>query len=133
MRIVSRDELMQIKEPVLYADCYEGWGIYGDLCVKWESCEPFTNWDPLDMDFCMSSLIDIECDGSDEMHDLLEKMDESSSFEVDIDPAGSGREGLFDKNKRYVVFSKKDVKRLIDTLKVCTGETTYRDLEYDKP
>lgn len=78
--------------------------IFGEIQVKGET------WGN---DFLTQYLVDaIDCSGSDELYRLLHDA-EHNGTELDMDFDCGSRDGLFDDDQLFAVFSKKDLKGLI--------------------
>lgn len=119
MRIVSREEFLQLPKGTVYAEyepCIFGnlsIKIFGNLSIKDDTVFSISN-QPIDF-YCLKIANSIESSGSEEFFERVEAMENNrKSFPVDLDSVG--RDGLFETNQLYVVWEKEDVQSLITVL-----------------
>lgn len=108
MRIVSKKTFMALPQGTIFSE-YKPCIISG-LFIK--GCNP-GEWrsDYLELDLIES----VECKDSEERVDILDNSElDGSEFKFDYELYG--RNGLFEDDQLYLVYSKEDVKRLIDVL-----------------
>jgi hypothetical protein len=113
MRIVSKQEFYTLPEGTVFS-FYEPCIIRG-LLIKGETL--FYDGEP--GDFIHNDLIgNIECSGSDEYDDKLEDSQENGT-NMPLDFENTSRDGLYDEDALYAVYTPEDVQGLID----CLAET----------
>ena len=111
MKIVDRKEFLSMEGNVLFCKLYDHHN-FGELCVKVES----TDYG----DFACDELWCVRCDG--DCMEIVDKIEEASKNHekvVEIDCKFTGRDGLFDEDQKFAVFSKDDVKQIIERLEKC--------------
>ena len=107
MRIVTRKQLLEMKEGTIFSD-YQPC-IFGPLMVfGGKLC---------DFDFLEMSLTESVLANSSEQYDwILHKAAETGeSFELDFD--NYGRDGMFEASQLYAIWESKDLDGLIEVLK----------------
>jgi hypothetical protein len=116
MRIVNRAEFLLMPEGTLFSKYAPCW--FDDLCIKDET----NPWN----DFWYANLCDaIACDDSVEFSRLLFDAQETGA-DVPMDFASVVRDGLFDADQLFAVWSANDVKALIAVLRRSVGEEVPR-------
>lgn len=104
MKIIDRNEFLQMKEGTVYAKHY----VIGDanICVKYESLED-------DWWYLSFGLIDAEDSGElfGRMYEMLEK---GTSYPLD---QALAREGLHEPDDKFMIYEKEDVEYIISELK----------------
>lgn len=108
MRIVDRETFLEMPEGTVFRK-YEPM-VFGYLCVKGETYEGGRG------DFRYYALDDIEADDPDNGDELLRKMHDDPDMEADIG-FYSYRDGLFDEDQMFAVYSMKDVERICEFLR----------------
>ena len=109
MRIVSRAQLMAMPEGTVYMENSQHSYMEGQLCVKGETI-PTNDW------FTAILITQIAAHDSGEESDLYNKAEADSSVDVPLSFDGYGRDGCYDDNITYCVWSDADVGGLIDAL-----------------
>lgn len=113
MKIVDRKTFLDLPPGTVYAK-YKPC-VFGGLAIKEES---MVFADGYSGDFVKQGLgVEIECGGSDEWIIQIEKAEKGE--EVPLDFYCAGRDGLFEQDQLFAIFSKKDVKDLIKRLEDC--------------
>lgn len=108
MRIVDQDEFLSMPAGTVYSEYMPQ--VFTGLFVKESGSEKYSN------DYIETSLIgNIKCEDSSEFAEKLFDAVEVGS-EVDLDFESGGRNGMFNSEQLYAVYSKEDVKGLIDKL-----------------
>lgn len=110
MRIVKRQELMDLPEGTLFAEMLQPW-VFGQLSIKGESF----GWDGRNQDFFELGLAWVDGSGTEECVARLDEMLADSTVSYPAESA-YGREGLFDDDRAYLVYEKADVDHLIRLL-----------------
>lgn len=111
MRIITQAEFLKLPGGTLYSKYTPS--SFDGLCIKAQT--------EGDNDFvCMDLVGNIEA--RDDV-DFLTKCDEAvnEGAELKLDFEAYGRDGMFDKEQLFAVYSRKDIFNLIDTLKVLVG------------
>jgi len=106
MRLVTRKEFLSLPNGILFRK-YEP-RIFGELCIKRESIK--------DIDFFVQYLDWIEVDGTEEEHEVYERAEKHSSYEFFPEWDMEGRDGLFEEDQMFAIYSKEDVIGLIKLL-----------------
>lgn len=108
MKIVNRKVFLDLPSGTIYAKykpiCFE------ELCIKEESIGD-SDW------FYRSLTREIESSGSDEYMDLLE-IARQNGIELPMVFDVSSRDGCFNEDQLFAVWSKDDVKGLISVLQI---------------
>ena len=111
MRIVSKEEFLQLPSGTVYAE-YEPC-IFGNLSIKDDTVFSISN-QPIDF-YCLEIASSVESSGSEEFFERVEAMENNGkSFPVDLDSVG--RDGLFETNQLYAVWEEEDIQSLITVL-----------------
>ena len=108
MKIIDRKTFLNLPENTLFSK-YEPC-CFSDIMIKGET------WTH---DFLYQDISDaIECSGSDEFSDLCD-ISEKNQTELKLDFDCQGRDGMFDEDQLFAVWSKDDVKSLVKRLSEC--------------
>lgn len=115
MRIVSRDEFLRCPDGTIFAKFGGPEGnpedaFFGDVCIMGGACGP---------DFVVQDLTaQFEgWTGSDSHFEEIDRMASDPGHESPpLDYDSAGRDGLFDQNQRFAVWSREDAARLIARL-----------------
>ncbi len=110
MRIVNRKEFLELGDNILYCKYYGGTSV-GSLSIKYENIGN-NDWGCIDLDTLWS---DGDCD-TIALLDKLDKANADSSFDFEIDFESTGRDGSYEDEQLFVVYSKKVLNNLINTL-----------------
>ncbi len=110
MKLVKRQELMEMPEGTLYCELREPW-IFSGLSIKGSTI----NIDGKNIDFGTRGLEWVDADNSGEAVDRLEEMLLDSSVNYPVE-AAYGREGMFDDEQVYMVYDKADIKSIFGDL-----------------
>ncbi len=106
MRIVNRKEFLSMPSGTVY--CKYGDNYFGDMSIKYGSL--LNDWD-------YQAIGDFDdCNDSGEMFDKLDQMKADSSVSFPLNCDTSMRDGLFEDEQMFVVFSSSDVKNIIRIL-----------------
>lgn len=85
------------------------------------------------IDFFYQELISpIKCSGSDEMNDILIEAEKGEEFELDYTDENISREGFFDEEQLYAIYSQEDIKGLVRQLSNYFIGVDYAHEDYDK-
>lgn len=110
MKFVNWNDFVEIKEEVVFSYFY---GEPSGLFIKEES---LSDSDGEITDYIEQELICPICCSSSEYFDLIEESRKDGKS-VSLDFSYSGRDGMFDEERSYLVWSKNDVQNLIKRLK----------------
>lgn len=106
MRIVNLQQFRDMPEGTVFMKYTPQF--FGELKIKGET------WD---CDFIYASITtEIECSGSEEWDEILDKAEKDSAYSIPMDFDCGGRDGLFDDEQLYAVYEEKDVIGLINAL-----------------
>lgn len=106
MRIVGLKEFLALPDETLYCK-YRSLANFGDLCIKMNSID--------DIDFVYQNMLEIESDGGNDYTDKMFAAEEQGvSLKLDLDCCG--RDGMYDREAKFVVFDKVDVEAIIARL-----------------
>ena len=109
MKILNRKQFLAMPHNTLYSDIDKTWHPgFNDLKIKGGSWENDFQYDDLIVPVCICDLDKVE-----EWMKLAEIEDVSLDFNF------TGRDGMFEEEQTFAVYSKNDVKQLIDRLKKC--------------
>lgn len=112
MRIVNRQEFLQLPEGTVYAKYAP---IYTEeLCIK-NGNVGNNDWDSQSLDTI--SLVD-NC-GSEELYDIMDKALDGSPFKMDTN--ATCMDGLYNKDQLFIVYTKEEVGKLILMLANAAG------------
>jgi len=107
MRILNRTEFLAMPSGTVYCK-YTRMGIMDDLCVKYGS---------LSNDWYYLELADFDdCDSSEEMFERLDEMEKHSHLIYPKKCDTTARDGLFDDDQLFMVYSDHDVRNIIQKL-----------------
>lgn len=107
MRIVNRKEFLQISAGTVYCKYFKT-GSLGDLCVKHGSLSNDWNYQQIpEFD---------EPNSSEELFELLDKMENDPTVTSTYSGDVSARDGLFEDEQLFLVFSRNDVSNMIVVL-----------------
>ena len=104
MKIVNRKQFLKLGNVIYskYEPC-----VFRGLKAKGDS------WDN---DFLYDDLVvPVDCDNSDEYITNCEIAEKGEDIKLDVDL--TGRDGMFEEDQLFAVYSKEDVKQLIEKLK----------------
>ena len=108
MRIVDRETFLAMPEGTVFAKYQPS--VFEHLSIKGET---------IGNDFYYQQIVDaVEAPNSDRWAALLDES-QVSGRELEMDFETQGRDGCFDDDQLFAVFSKQDVAQLIDRLKRC--------------
>lgn len=108
MRLISKKELLSIPHEIVFSYLKNYKSEPDDLCIYMQN---------LGNDFTYQPLIDsIKSDNYYEYIDILRTSYGDSSFEIELDLDFVHRDGFFEESDRYYIYSKEDLKKLIDRL-----------------
>ena len=111
MRIVSKEEFLQLPSGTVYAE-YEPC-IFGNLSIKDDTVFSISN-QPIDF-YCLEIASSVESSGSEEFFERVEAMENNGkSFPIELDV--TCRDGCFDDDQLYAVWEEEDVQSLITVL-----------------
>lgn len=122
MRVVSRQELLQLPAGTLYHAWQPCW--FDGLCIKGESM-PLREGYPGDW-----WVVHVPTPDTDVTVDGLVQLDEGKPVAVDLETAS--RDGLFDDKLRYAVWERADVEKLVARLSCCLGNDGARVLRMER-
>ena len=101
MRIVKAEEFLKMPPGTVFMK-YRA-TTFSELMVKEDTL-------PGCRDFFYFDLVDgIDCESSEERHDILDRAEEDSSIEVRLNLFTLSRDGMFDMGQLYAVYSEQDV------------------------
>jgi hypothetical protein len=111
MKILNRKEFLTLDKEVLYT-LYEPC-IFTGLFIKNNTLK---NDNGENIDFFISEIIaPIDCENSGEYTDKCIEAGENH-IDLQLDFKSLSRDGMFDEEELYAVYSKKDIKKLIERL-----------------
>jgi hypothetical protein len=108
MRIVDRRTFLALPANTLYSEYAPSW--FGPLMIKGDTWQN---------DFLTQQIADaIDCNGSGE---FMEKLDaaQDTGLNLEMDFSCYGRDGLFNDDQLFAVWSGEDVRKLIKRLEEC--------------
>jgi hypothetical protein len=109
MRIVNRLDFLKLPSGTLYQQAEQPWA-FDDVHVKYDSLIHSADGDG---DFVCMSFKWIEADSSDELDRRLDDMAENgASYPLDLE--ATQRDGLFERNAKFLVYERADVVALRD-------------------
>lgn len=111
MKIVDLQTFRTLPQGTLFAK-YQPC-IFEELCVKGENCGQ--------MDFDYHPLFDVVADSSDDQAETIMDASETGA-EMTLDFESWIRDGMYDANQLFAVFSKEDTKGLVAMLTKSTSE-----------
>ena len=112
MRIVNRKEFLAMPSRTMYCK-YKCMGIFGDLCIKYQS---------LENDWYYLTLADFDdCNDSVEFVNKLDQMEKDSKVSYPLNCDTTARDGLFEDDEMFMVYDDSDVMRMIKLLINTTG------------
>ncbi len=111
VKIVSRSEFISLPPGTVYSK-YKSFGNFDEICIKKSNAG--------DDDWRYQPLVEIDANSSGDLFDKINRAEESSSYELNLDFDCAKRDGLFDEKDRFVIFSTKDVEAMIAALKQAT-------------
>jgi len=111
MKIVNRKDFLQMPANTLFSKFSPD--NFGPLSIK--VCDSNDGWHN---DFVVQDIEGaIQCEGSDDFSNKCDLMVKGEEVAMDFECAG--RDGLFNNDQLFAVWSKDDVKMLIDRLNKC--------------
>jgi len=111
MRIVYNEEFLKLPAGTVYAS-YTSLGMVGNLAIKGNSIH--------DLDFFYHYVTpEVDAKDSNEFVYWWDKAEKDSRIEIPTEHVGE-RDGMFDKNMRYVIFTLNEVKAIISELQKVT-------------
>lgn len=115
MKIINRKEFLQMPNSTLFMKASPEFGDFdmcfpaGELMIKEES---------LSNDFVYSDFVDIDCSHSDEFFYKIAAM-RNEKLDIPVSCNETSRDGIFDDSELYIVFSKEDIKTMVEKLMEC--------------
>jgi hypothetical protein len=109
MKIINYDEFVSLPKGTLYRETEPCW--FGELQIKQDSINENNDWLLTRLDYLEES------HSSDDFIKCYNKMEKGESFNLDIHC--SERDGMFDYDRKFLIYEKKDVEKLIELLKTC--------------
>ncbi|HAS04393.1 MAG TPA: hypothetical protein DCR71_01330 [Dehalococcoidia bacterium] len=107
MRIINRKEFLALPKNIVFS--YYDPCVFNGLFIKGES------WTE---DFLYDDLIaPIYSDNSDDLSDKCQLAEDGENIKLDFNY--TGREGLFDDKQLFAIYTKEDVKQMIERLTLC--------------
>jgi len=104
MKLLNRKDFLALDGEWLFSK-YEPF-VFGDLTIKIENFG--------DNDFITQQIVDaVACTGTE---DFIDKLNNAETNDINMDFYNEGRDGCLDKDQLFAVWSKDDVKALIDRL-----------------
>lgn len=107
MRIVDHAEFLAMPPNTVYCK-YETTGNLGEICIKRDSYKS--------VDWHYTAIASFEFHSSTELFDKLFEAERDSAYEIPNNSTDWQRDGLFNEDQKFVVFSAADVKGMIDAL-----------------
>lgn len=105
MKIVNRKKFLTLPSGTLYTE-YEGDLAFNCLAVKYDS---------LKNDWFFADLIDVDANDSGDLFDILEEAENGK--ETPLSHVETQRDGAFEEDQRFAVFTKEDIEGIINHLK----------------
>ncbi len=110
MKIVNRKTFLAMPPGTVYAKYVPC--VFEELCIKGDTLPNGNDW------FYQSIADSIKSSGSDEWAHLLDES-EADGRELEMDFATEGRDGCFEDDQLFAIWSKADVAQLIGRLNEC--------------
>lgn len=105
MKIVNLAAFLNLPSGTVYAKYRPA--IFGDLCIKGDSLPP--------LDWMYDAVIEVAATGSDDQWDKLEDA-RLNGTELEMDFNSTGRDGMYEPDQLFAVFSGRDTKALMARL-----------------
>ena len=114
MKIVDRKTFLAMRGQVLF--CKYRPCSFGDPAIKVENCG--------ERDFAVDYMFDsVENSGSDDLFDKLESAERDPNLDLPLDLHYTGRDGEFDENQLFAVYTRRDIRQIIDRLEEVLGSS----------
>jgi len=110
MKIVNLTEFLKLPENTVYSN-YQPC-IFTCISIKGPNCG--------EIDFYCTDIhpVPVECTGSEDMMNILDSAEKTqSNFTLDFD--SGGRDGCYQEDQLFAIWSKDDIQRLIKRLNEC--------------
>lgn len=115
MRIVNKQEFLKLPKNTVfskYKPC-----VFDHFKIKDSSCK---NSNKEYIDYFYTSIHDaVDIDSTEDFIKKLDEAQKNSNFEIDMNFDVLDRDGRFDKDQLFAVWSKEDISKLIERLKEC--------------
>ena len=115
MKIVNRTEFLSMPTPFMYVKCDNYGNSDGDMCINCGTTTSKKDW------FYNSCILEPDSNDSNERWNKWFKMLDDSSLDLPVIADDIKRDGRFDNDQRFIVFSRDDFKTLIDMLQSYLG------------
>lgn len=110
MKILNYNDFVKLPKGTLYCETHPC--IFGELQLKQDTINDGRDWFLTRLDYLEDK--EDEYLQFQEQYELLEKGES-----LDLDIHCSERDGMFDYDRKFLIYEKKDVGKLIDLLKTC--------------
>jgi hypothetical protein len=117
MKIITKQEFYKLPAGTLYCD-YQPY-VFGELKIKGETV--VINGEPIDYRYCNLRGDILEADNTDSFIDILNHAEKTGGeFDLELGEYNAWRDGLYNEEQLYAVYSKEEIKGLIKILERCT-------------
>ena len=109
MRIINRKEFLNLPTPFMYVECDEHGNAVGDLSIN---CGNIKNVDWV----YNSCTFQPDFKNSNELFNGIDNMMANSSLDIPVIDMNTSRDGFFNQEQLFIVFSKEDFKLFTKTM-----------------
>ena len=117
MKIITKQEFYNLPEGTLYCE-YQPYA-FGELKLKGETI--IVDGEPIDYRYCNLRGDVLEADDTSSFVDILSCAEKTGEdFKLELGEYNAWRDGLYNEEQLYAVYSKEEVKGLVKVLERCT-------------
>ena len=119
LKVLNRNEFLELKNPVLYVKCDQSGNTYGELSIKYPNPDLADDFVYVGLhSFIKEYGGDSSLSGEDGMGHLklMNEVLRNREISFEWDYSMSGRDGLFDREQIFMIYEKLDLLKLIREL-----------------